>query len=319
MTTIQLSKNGLLFSRPIFSKCNNFVFAFIYQRRLRNSFYQLISYNINTNAIVILNDICTNNITKSKFNRPNSLELSKDGKTLYFSDEGNHNIQAICVSSGEMKTLVGSTHRIHRFNDNKFMNFYEPSQILLSPNGKLMYIIEHDCVIRVFDIENNQTSTLLFKTNGPNERYELRNMVLCPSGKGLFVYNYGSFKTILYICFETNKTKHYQIGEGLHSMIISPCNTMLFFSSRHGLMVIKIQKLSNYNVCSFYPLESTPNSYLTFSNNNKHLICTLFEPNNCIVQHNVVSDQRFYKSYIMFNIYKHSQISLDFIRNFNFT
>lgn len=316
MTTIQLSDKGLLFSRPIFSKCNNFVFAILYQPRQIHSFYQFISYNISTNEIVILNDLGTNNdIKTSSLSRPNCLEISKDGKTLYYSDEGNHNIQAICLLSGEVKTLVGSTERIQRFNDNKSMYFYEPSSILLSANGKLMYIIEHDCVIRVFDFEEEKTSTLFYASNSDNNcRYELQVMVLCPSGKGLFVYNNGSSKSIIYICFETNNTFTYLVGEGLYSMTISPCNTMLFFSSRNGLMFIKIHKLSNYNTCSQHPFESIENCYLTISNNNQYLLCTRFEPSNYLIQYDI-SDQNVHRFYIMFKLYQHSPLSLNFIRN----
>ena len=104
----------------------------------------------------------TDNTTGSRaqFGRPKGLALSKDGNTLYVSDQGTHRIRSIALTgTNEVKTIAGNGRLGHKDGNGTAAQFNAP--IGLAVSGDTLYVTDFgNNRIRAIDLTTNEVTTI---------------------------------------------------------------------------------------------------------------------------------------------------------------
>ncbi|MEK7537644.1 MAG: hypothetical protein AAB619_01570 [Patescibacteria group bacterium] len=96
------------------------------------------------------------------FDRPMGLAISKDGKTLYVADSDNNRIRTINVATGQTALLAGTGKAGLRDGAAKTAQFKRPVSLLLSSNGKTLYVVElGNHAIRTIDLVKKRVATMV--------------------------------------------------------------------------------------------------------------------------------------------------------------
>lgn len=95
------------------------------------------------------------------FNRPTGIALSTDGRTLYVADSSNNRIRKVDVNTGQVSLLAGGSRGFIDGTGSR-AKFRKPYTLLLSPNGKTLYVVDlGNHAIRSIDLKTKKVTTLL--------------------------------------------------------------------------------------------------------------------------------------------------------------
>lgn len=136
------------------------------------------------------------------FDRPMGLAISKDGKTLYVADSDNNRIRTVNASTGQTALLAGTGTAGMKNGAMKQATFNRPVSLLLSPDGKTLYVVEWgNHAIRSINLVSKRVDTLV--GNGKagyldgklkNGRLSLPNYLAQGPGKILYLSEGGSLR-----------------------------------------------------------------------------------------------------------------------------
>lgn len=95
------------------------------------------------------------------FNRPNGIEISKDGTTLYVADTQNHRIRAVNVATGRTSLLAGGGKATLKNGIGGRALFHTPWTLELSADGKTLYVADRgNHAIRAIDLATRAVTTV---------------------------------------------------------------------------------------------------------------------------------------------------------------
>eukprot|EP00947_MAST-08B_sp_MAST-8B-sp1_P004768 g4768.t1 len=146
----------------------------------------------------------------ASFEAPTGLALSPDGKQLFVADAGGHKIRVVNVVDGAVTTLSGSGVPRSEDGVGAAASFYDPYGLALSPDGKQLFVSEHD-KIRVVNVADGAVTTLAGSGVprsedgvGADASFNVPyGLALSPDGKQLFVAD-----------GEGNKTRVVNVADG---------------------------------------------------------------------------------------------------------
>lgn len=96
------------------------------------------------------------------FDRPMGLAISKDGKTLYVADSDNNRIRTVNVATGQTALLAGTGRAGLKDGAAKTAQFKRPVSLLLSSNGKTLYVVElGNHAVRAIDLVKKRVATIV--------------------------------------------------------------------------------------------------------------------------------------------------------------
>lgn len=96
------------------------------------------------------------------FDRPMGLAISRNGKTLYVADSDNNRIRTVNVATGQTALLAGTGKAGMKNGAAKQAQFKRPVSLLLSSNGRTLYVVEWgNHAIRTIDLLTKQVTTLV--------------------------------------------------------------------------------------------------------------------------------------------------------------
>ncbi|MHB1606155.1 MAG: NHL repeat-containing protein [Leptospirales bacterium] len=97
----------------------------------------------------------------ARFNNPEGLAISQDGKTLYVADSRNNMIRKIDLATKTVSTIAGHSFPSSGDGVGKSAGFETPRGLVLSPDGKTLYVADSgNNMIRKIDLATNQVTTL---------------------------------------------------------------------------------------------------------------------------------------------------------------
>jgi len=104
------------------------------------------------------------NGTAARFNNPEGLAISSDGKTLYIADSRNNRNRKMDLSSGAVTTLAGRAFPGSNDGTGGAAGFYGPRALALTPDGKTLYISDSgNNMIRKLDVATGTVTTVAGK------------------------------------------------------------------------------------------------------------------------------------------------------------
>lgn len=99
--------------------------------------------------------------TKALFNKPASLLLSRDGKSLYVVETGNHDIRLIDLGKKTVSTLVGTGKSGYLDGNFTTARLSLPNYLAFGPNSNTLYLSEGGTLrIRQLNLKTKTISTL---------------------------------------------------------------------------------------------------------------------------------------------------------------
>ena len=99
--------------------------------------------------------------TAARFNNPEGLAISPDGKTLYVADSRNNRIRKIDLATKTVSTLAGHSFASGNDGIGDHAGFAQPRGLAISPDGKTLYIGDSgNNMIRKMDLTTLQVTTL---------------------------------------------------------------------------------------------------------------------------------------------------------------
>lgn len=97
----------------------------------------------------------------ARFNNPEGLAITQDGKTLYVADSRNNMIRKVDLATKTVSTIAGHTFPSSGDGVGKEAGFETPRGVALSPDGKTLYVADSgNNMIRKIDLATNQVTTL---------------------------------------------------------------------------------------------------------------------------------------------------------------
>ncbi len=136
------------------------------------------------------------------FDRPMGLAINASGKTLYVADSDNNRIRSVNIATGQTALLAGTGTKGLKNGPAKTARFNHPSSLLLSADGKLLYIVEAaNNDVRVLNLTTKQVTTLV-GTGKPgyldgkfsNARLNIPNFLALGPNNTLFLSEAGTLR-----------------------------------------------------------------------------------------------------------------------------
>ena len=137
----------------------------------------------------------------ARFNNPEGLAISPDGKTLYVADSRNNMIRKIDLATKTVSTIAGHTFPSSGDGVGKSAGFESPRGLAISPDGKTLYVADsRNNMIRKIDLATKTVSTIAghsFPSSGDgvgkSAGFETpRGLAISPDGKTLYVADSGN-------------------------------------------------------------------------------------------------------------------------------
>jgi sugar lactone lactonase YvrE len=136
--------------------------------------------------------------TAARFNNPEGMVVSPDGKTLYIADSRNNRIRKMDLATGTVGTIAGRAFPGSNDGVGDGAGFYAPKAVAVTPDGKILYVSDSgNNMIRKIDLSNNTVTTVAGKgalTSGMDDGIGVaasfrqpRGIVISPDGSILYV------------------------------------------------------------------------------------------------------------------------------------
>ncbi|MGC8500788.1 MAG: beta-propeller fold lactonase family protein [Leptospirillia bacterium] len=104
------------------------------------------------------------NGTAARFNNPEGLAISSDGKTLYIADSRNNRVRKMDLGTGAVSTLAGRPFPGSNDGVGTSAGLYGPRALALTPDGKTLYISDSgNNMIRKLDLTTGAVTTVAGK------------------------------------------------------------------------------------------------------------------------------------------------------------
>ena len=104
------------------------------------------------------------NGTAARFNNPEGIVVSPDGKTLYIADSRDNRIRKMDLSTSAVSTIAGRSFPGSNDGVGDRAGLYAPKGIAISPDGKTLYFSDSgNNMIRKIDLATNTVSTVAGK------------------------------------------------------------------------------------------------------------------------------------------------------------
>jgi YVTN family beta-propeller protein len=168
---------------------------------------------------------------------PENFDISRDGKTIFVSNEDTSAVSFIEVDTGKVdKTITGLGG--------------EPEGVTLSPDGKLVYVTtEASGAISVIDVEAGKLSKNFKVGRRP------RNIVLLPDGKRGYVNAENDGGIVLFDAVKYEKIQAIPLGTPGEikpmGLALSPDASKLYVSTGRGRKVFVVDTKTNQPLSSF--------------------------------------------------------------------
>jgi DNA-binding beta-propeller fold protein YncE len=243
---------------------------------------------------------------EARFHCPTSLTLSKDLKTLFFSDVINSVIRAICVGTGVTITFAGQVGIYDIVDGPKEKACFKfPRKLKLSPDGNTLYVVD-DYKLRTICIATGQVDTIHTFKN------EILNLTVSPDGKHVYICHWVQ---VLKFNLETNKSEIISKGEtGYFGCKLSKDGQLLFISNRRSKEIIIVNFVTN-QVIDTITLYFKP-AMLTISTNGKQLfVCCYFTRNIQVLDISEYCTN--FKTFLQLQLSKHSFLPRPVIKRFS--
>ena len=136
--------------------------------------------------------------TAARFNNPEGLAISPDGKTLFIADSRNNRIRKMDLASNSVSTVAGRSFPGSNDGVGTGAGFYAPKGIAITPDGKTLYVSDSgNNMIRKIDLATGNVSTVAGKgalSYGSDDGIgvaasfrEPRGLAITPDGSTLYV------------------------------------------------------------------------------------------------------------------------------------
>lgn len=103
----------------------------------------------------------------ARFNRPQGLAQSEDGRSLFAADSANHRLRTVQLDrDNEVRTFCGSGEKGLRDGSCKEATFSLPTQLLTLPGGRLLVLDSGNQRFRLVDPNRGVVSTLMIAAEG---------------------------------------------------------------------------------------------------------------------------------------------------------
>jgi YVTN family beta-propeller protein len=168
---------------------------------------------------------------------PENFDISRDGKTIYVSNEDTSAVSFIEVATGKVdKTITGLGG--------------EPEGVTLSPDGKLVYVTtEASGAISVIDVDAGKLSKTFKVGRRP------RNIVILPDGKRGYVNAENDGGIVLFDAVKNAKIQEISLGTPGEikpmGLALSPDASKLYVSTGRGRKVFVVDTKTNQPLSSF--------------------------------------------------------------------
>ena len=136
--------------------------------------------------------------TAARFNNPEGLAISPDGKTLFIADSRNNRIRKMDLGTNAVSTVAGRAFPGSNDGVGTGAGFYAPKAVAVSPDGKTLYVSDSgNNMIRKIGLTTGTVSTVAGKgalASGSDDGVgaaasfrEPRGLAITPDGSILYV------------------------------------------------------------------------------------------------------------------------------------